>query len=237
MFNSIFEYQKEVYERMYNMFSFKNGIFTCSTDSEYLNANCLIVNKMTQNLSNDITSIIIENPTIKRIQIPLSANTFEANECLYLLKIDELEHKNLDVSIIEVKQNTYEQYVRVSNSLQFQEYGKLYKENWDKAILKRKKCKQYLIKYKNEFVGEFVFLPDICAIESLIVLKQYQNNKIGSSALSLLIKQQKKSIYLSADNSSIDFYKQINAHILIVQDVKYIYGNSDNLLMQVSMAL
>ncbi len=235
MFNNVIEYQKQYFKCLYNVTKFEGGYLTSSEDLEYINANSIIGVEATSDLVASICILLAADIHTCRVQLPASIVPFDEDmDCLYLVNY---EHQNLNcipkIEIIEVTDQNFEQFKTLSYTLQCQEYGKEYKKITNDNLLQQNKYCQFMIKYNDVLVGEFIYIPQLSSLESLIIDKKFQGKKIGTAVLEQMSKQ--TSIYLSADNSSIGFYKKINSRILDETSIVNLYGNSRNLIMYLSL--
>lgn len=238
MYNNLIEYQQRYFSALYNMTDLEFGYVTQSPDLEYINANSIIVTEVIDDVITSVCSLLATNIHTTKIQIPRGViSVGDEEERLYLVRYQSVASvSDKQLEIIGVDQSNYSKYLELSNQLQIQEYGKVYKTTANQWYLDQDRYQMYMISYQGQVVGEFIFIQQLQAIESLIILEQYQRQGIGHQALKLASKQF-GPIYLSADNSSIDFYQAIGAEIIDHCDVTYIYGNSRNLLMYLSFCI
>lgn len=238
MYKKLIEYQKDYFDLLFDVTELDFGYFTQSADLEYINSNSIIVTEVTDDSVASVCSLLATNIHTTKIQFPRKLIDFgDEDDTLYLV---EYTHQNkpirTDVSIELVTEQNYQQFIELSNKLQVQEYGELYKQQANADYLNQNQYQLYVVKVGDELVGEFIYIPQLFALESIIILKQYQRQGVASSSLEL-ITNQNKVVYLSADNSSIKFYERINAKIIDCYEVKNLYGSSRNILMYISLCI
>lgn len=237
MYNNIIEYQKKYLSKLFDTVETDFGYFTQSTDLEYINSNSIIVTEVTADTVASVCALLVSNIHTTKIQFPrLSLEFGDEDDCLYLIKYDNQKLSiNPKVSIEVVDSTNYDSFIKLSNELQIQEYGSLYKSDANSEYLNQSVYKMYMVKVEDAYVGEFIFMEELQAVESIIVSQDYQRQGIGIAILELITAMH-GSIYLSADNSSIGFYKKINSQIIDEYHVRNLYGNARNLLTYITYA-
>lgn len=237
MFKSIEEYQKQYFEIVFDSQRFDYGYYSVCCDQEYINGNSIIIEKNDQFLISSIMLLLNKISTIKRIQLPGDvAEVPVDHESIALVKYVSNGMKvNGHVSYCLVTKDNYQNFLKVSNKLQKQEYGETYKTEFNNSYFKQQDYKFYMIMFDDIIVGEFMYIPSMNSIESIMILEEYRNRGIGRSVLELFSKLEGTEIYLSADNSSIGFYEKIGAQIVDKKQVVNLYGNSRNLIGYLSM--
>lgn len=233
----VLKYQKAYFRLMHNINHFDYGYYTMSSDIEYLNSNSIICEEATEDAVASICMLLANGLESAKIQLPCNnIISSDYTDTLYLLQINSVISNNREVELIKVDNANINQFIKLSNSLQIQEYGKIYKQNFNNSILNNRNIVHYMIKYKEQLVGEFVYLKQLNAIENLIILKKYHKLGIGRATLNELIFKY-NSIMLSADNSSIDYYKQFDYKLIDSQSVDFLYGNKRTLLMYLTLCI
>ncbi len=236
MYNNVLEYQKQILNCMHNTIEFEGGYFTNSDDLEYINSNSIIGVEATKDIVASICVLLANDIYTTKIQLPTAVHSFgDELDTLYLIAIDSKLKLLENVTIKQVTENNYHQFLELSTKLQIQEYGSVYKQVANENLLEQNQYQQYIIEYNNQPVGEFVYIPRLKALESLIILEQYQKLGIGTSALELIRMQTDGPLFVSSDNSSIDFYRNLNCTIVDNQDVTNLYGTPRNLLVYLSL--
>lgn len=237
MFKSIDEYQKKYFKVVFRANKFDYGYYSQCNDQEYINGNSVIINKGDEFLVSSIMLLLNEITTVKRIQIPSELIQVPiSNEMVALIKYVATNSQiNNQVNYRLVTEHNFTAFLEVSNKLQVQEYGDLYKLEFNDVYLKQQDYQLYAIEYQDIIVGEFMYIPSLKSIESIMLLDQYRNQGIGKTVLELFSKLENTEIYLSADDSSIGFYEKIGAQIVDKKQVVNLYGNSRNLIGYLSM--
>lgn len=235
MFNNVIEYQRAYFNYLYDVTEFNGGFLTTSQDLEYINANSIIGVEAAENIVASICILLANNIYTTKVQLPSTLIPFEDDiETLYLLRYKHRQQIGLpDIELVLVDSSNFAKFKILTEQLQIQEYGKEYKANATNQILNQTNYHQYMIKFKGEFIGEFIYIPELFSIESLIIDKRYQRKGIGTKVLELMA--QNYDLYLSTDNSSIEFYQKINAQIIDQTTVANLYGSPQNLLMYLSL--
>lgn len=231
MYKNLIEYQYQYFSKLYQQVDLDFGYITQSDDLEYINSNSIIVTEVRDDVLTSVCSLLATNIHTTKIQMPAHLIEFgDEEDSLYLIKYQAQDFDvNADVEFVAVTASNFSEYIELSNQLQIQEYGKLYKVEANNNYLEQNDYQMFMIKYKNQFIGEFTYINELKAVEALIVLKAYQRQGIGRVTLELVAKSMGE-LYLSADNSSIEFYRAIGAEVIDQYDVTNIYGNSRTLL-------
>lgn len=237
MFNNILDYQKLYFQKLYDVNEFECGFFTQCNDLEYINGNSIIVTEVTSETVASVCHLLSFCPNIVKVQFPTGIlDIYDELDCLRLI---EYKHKGTemsgDIDIELVTTNNYSHYIDLSNKLQVQEYDAIYKEDSNKNYLEQSDYQMYMVKYKGKYVGEFIYIESLQAVESIIILSEYQRRGIMRSCFELITIRLATTIYLSADNSSIKFYDKLDVKIIDELTVNNIYGNSRNLLMYLTL--
>lgn len=235
MYKNFIEYQRQYFEHLFDTTVMDYGYFTQSADAEYINGNSIIIHTETEDVISSVCGLLACGIHTTKIQLPQSLVEFgDEQDCLYLVKYQHQNQRlNSAVTIELVDDNNYQQYIEISNKLQTQEYGSLYKTNENANYLQQDKYQMYIIKFLDVPVGEFCYIPQMQAVESLIIDQQYKHQGIGTAVLEL-ITGEVQFVYLSADNSSIAFYQKINSQIIDSYPVNNLYGSSYGLLMYIN---
>lgn len=237
MFKSIDDYQKQYFDTVFKAQPFDYGYYSESSDVEFINGNSIIIEKNDQFLIYSIMLLLNQVTTIKRIQLPFNMSEIPVSgELIALVKYKSRGIETInDVEYIQVTKNNFTLFLDVSSILQNQEYGDLYKSNFNNSYFEQNNYLFYMIKYQGNIVGEFMYIPSLKSIESIMILEKYRKQGIGSSVLEQFSKYENTEIFLSADDSSIGFYEKINAEIIDEKSVINLYGNSRNLIGYLSM--
>lgn len=236
MYKNVLEYQKQILSCMHDTVEFEGGYFTNSDDLEYINSNSIIGVEATSDIVASICVLLANDIYTMKIQLPKAIQDFgDELDTIYLVAIDQMLKVNDDVTIKLVDKTNFDQFIEISNKLQIQEYGSVYKQHANDQLLNGNDYLQYIIEYKHQPVGEFVYIPHLNALESLIILNEYQKLGIGTSVLELIKSAKNIELFVSADNSSIEFYKKLNCTIIDQLEVVNLYGTPRNLLMYLSL--
>lgn len=233
MYKNFVDYQTQYFENLFETTVVDFGYLTHSPDLEYINGNSIIVNSEAEDVLSSVCELLASGIHTTKIQFPRNLVDFgDEDDCLYLIKYTHQSKCNNNVSIELVNSSNYQQYIKLSNKLQVQEYDELYKQYENEQYLTQNNYQMYMIKVQNKPVGEFCYIPKMCAVESLIIDDQYKRQGLGSAALELISIE--NDVYLSADSSSIAFYHKINSEVLDSYEVKNLYGSSYGLLMYIN---
>lgn len=232
MYRSFIEYQQQYFSILFETTEFEGGYFTQSQDNEYINGNSIIVTDTTETTIESLCQLLATGIHTTKIQLPRDFVEYsDEKDCLYLVKYTNQNHQiNTEITIELVDSNNYQQFLELSSQLQMQEYGSLYKEYENSIYLQQDNYEMYIVKYQGMAIGEFCYMPQLYAIESLIISQDFQRRGIGSTVIELA-SALFGPIYLSADNSSVNFYRKINCEIVDSYEVNNLYGSSYALLM------
>lgn len=239
MFKNILDYQHQYFQKLYNTNEFKGGFFTESNDLEYINGNSIIVTEVTSETVASVCHLLTFCPNIVKVQFPTGViDVYDELDCLRLI---EYKHNGSELSVeidIElVTKDNYSQFISLSNQLQIQEYDAIYKKDANENYLSQAEYQMYMVKYKDKYVGEFIYVEKLQAVESIIILSEYQRRGIMRNCFELITTRLAPTIYLSADNSSIEFYNKLDVKVLDELTVNNIYGNSRNVLMYLTLGI
>lgn len=239
MFNSVLDYQQQYFKTIFNFHRFSHGYYTQSQDLEYINSNTIVVGDDSAEALYEVCSLLTERVYACKIQLPqISVVPADELDTISLIKYTKTGME-IDpvIGITLVDEMNYVTYNNLSKQLQIQEYGKEYKKMHNNDYLNQTTYQLYLIKYGDECVGEFMYIPSLNAVEEIIILSKYQRLGIMRNCLELISKDLSETIFLSADRSSIGFYQRINCQIIDQIDVLYLYGSPRNLLMYLSLSI
>lgn len=238
MYKNLIEYQKAYFSKLFDLTEVDFGYFTASDDLEYINSNSTIVTEVTDDAVASVCALLATNLHTTKIQFPREVVNFgDEDDVLYLIEYSNQQRELVSgVSFELVTEENYQQFKQVSSRLQCQEYGEEYKPLTNERYLNQDDYQMYLVKYNGEYVGEFIYINELKAVESIIIASAYQRRGIATTILELM-SASFGPVYLSADTSSIKFYKQINGKVIDVYPVKNLYGNSRNLLMYISLCI
>lgn len=238
MYNSVIEYQHAYFKKLFDLTELEFGYFTQSDDLEYINSNSIIVTEVTGDVVASVCSLLATDVYTTKIQFPRDVIEFgDEDDTLYLIKYD-VKRISVDdkLSLELVTAENYQQFIELSSKLQVQEYGQPYKQNTNQAYLNQASYQMYMIKYGDCYVGELIYIEELRAVESIIIDRDYQRMGIGHQTLEVLAAKN-GALYLSADLSSIGFYRKIDGSIIDSYLVKNLYGNARNLLMYISLCI
>lgn len=238
MYKTLIEYQTDYFNQLYDVTEVDFGYFSQSEDLDYINSNSIIVTEVTDDAVASVCALLATGIYTTKAQFPRQLIEFgDEDDSLYLIEYTNQSREiKADLTIELVTVENYHQFLELSAELQIQEYGELYKQHANATYLNQNRYQLYVVKLGSQLVGEFIYIPTLKAVESLIILKQYQRLGVASSALELVTKQF-GTIYLSADSSSIRFYERINGQIIDRYDVRNLYGNSRNILMYINLCI
>lgn len=231
MFNTYKEYKQQYLKSVYNLKQYDCGYFTQSKDDEHLIANSVFVDQINEHTLLETYNLAAETGTITRIEI---ANQYEyADEFneYFLLEYSNEYKSGLDqkLDIMLVNENNIVQYQKMSDILQKQEYGSIYKSNMISEYLLQEKYQLFIVVYEDQFIGEFIFIPSHNIIESIILLKEFQGNGLGSKLLTLIGTKLTSKYYLSADKQSVSFYEKNKLEIIDSIQISTIYAAPKNM--------
>lgn len=236
MYNNVLQYQKAYFSLLFDGGEFDNGFYTIHCDKQYINGNSIVIDSASEDLFPKLYLLLNAIPTIIKLQFPVDIiEMYDERDELFLIEYQHQRRKRRDdVDIELVTEKNYKQYINLSSNLQVQEFGELYKSQFDSQYLNQDNYQMYMIKSSAGYIGEFIYMPNLKSVESIIVAKDYQRQGIMSTVLELLTANG-QGIYLSADNCSIGFYKKVGATIIDSLQVNNIYGTSHNLIMYLSL--
>lgn len=239
MYNSVLEYQKQYLKQLHTLCDFEGGYYTQGQDLEYFDANMIVIdNRKMSSLTNTL-ELLADSLYTTKIQITDGLlDSYDASDTISLIKYQHLGNEiNLKLEIELVTFDNYSEYLKLSNALQIQEFGREYKSIANEAYLEQTNYQMYLIKYNQTYVGEFTYIPSLYAIESIIILSDYQRLGIMTNCFELITSVLNQTVFMSADNSSIGFYSKIDCQVIDKVAVNYLYGNTRNLLMYLSLSI
>ncbi|WOO87637.1 hypothetical protein RZE82_01460 [Mollicutes bacterium LVI A0039] len=238
-FSSVVEYQRQYFTKLYNVTNFASGYYTTSNDPEYFNANSIIGVEKSATLSSDIYELLAQGVETAKIQVPSGVLNFaDEYDQISLISYEYQQSPISDeIEIHLVTEQNYLEYLKLSCALQVQEYGKEYKQDANATYLNQQQYQMYIINYQGINVGEFTYIPQLQAVESIIILSEYQRQGVMSQCFEVITKQLSPKIFMSSDKSSIGFYQKLNCQIIDSIDVNYLYGNNRNLLMYLSLSI
>lgn len=239
MFNKILEYQYSYFKELFDTTDLEFGFFTNSDDQMFINGNSIIVTEAKDDILASVCLLLSQINSICKVQLPEGIiDVYDERENLYLIEYRNQSKQVSDKVQIElVTSENFQQFLTVSRELQIQEFDSVYKEHFNQRYLNQSNYQMYLIIYEQKVVGEFIYIPCLAAVESIIITSKYQRRGIMSECLELITSTLNNKIYLSADNSAIDFYYKVNAQIIDQMVVNNLYGNSRNLQMFISLSI
>lgn len=234
---NVYQYQKQYLQSMFKVTDFEFGYYTSCDDPEFYFGNTIFCNQFSQQVIDSLLNLLVSGVNVCEIQFEKANLSFsDEHSNLYLLQAkDMMEKTNYDIEIQLVTAKNHHQFTKLSNILQIEEYGRLFKENIIKDCLKNKDVQFWMISKNGVPVGEFEYFPQLNTVESIVIAKKYRNQGIGSQLLSLISTQIAQNYYLSADDDSLNFYQKNNFVVLDEKPVSHLYGNLKNLIMFLSL--
>lgn len=239
MYKNLDEYLNNFYSNVYITKGRLEYYYTQCDDPEYINGNSIIIEELNEEVIYSICELLSCSVNITHIQLPLNDKiTGHLDEELSLIAYEPQNTTiNTGVEYELVTSDNFEIYLELTNKLQTQEYGKVYKSNADLNYFKQSKYKMVLVKYNGVYVGEFMYIPSLAIVESIIILKEFQRKGIMRSCLELFATTEKKILYLTCDDSSCGFYRKINTKFIDSKKVTNLYGNNIELQMYLSLSI
>lgn len=236
---NVYEYQKEYLKSLFTITDFEFGYYTSCGDPEFYFGNTIFCSQLSEEVIAKIIELLVQGVNVCEVQFEIENVEFcDDFSTLYLLGYNKMEHslKN-NLTLQKVSYENFECFKQLSEKLQIEEYGKLFKQNTIANCLNLENCEFWML-YKDDIpVGEFEYFPQLKTVESIVIAKEYRKQGIGTDLLHLIGKQITDKYFLSADNDTIEFYQKNNFTIYDQKPVSHLYGNLKNLIMFLSLLL
>lgn len=239
MYKKLDKYLYNFYSNVYTTEVEPGYYYTQCDDPEYINGNSIIIEELNEDVIYSICKLMSSSVNITHIQLPLNDKIEgDFDEELSLIAYEPQNiYINSEIEYEFVTSDNFDVYSELTNRLQTQEYGKVYKRNADLNYFNQNKYKMALVKCEGIYVGEFMYIPSLAIVESIIILKEFQRKGIMRSCLELFAIAENKVLYLTCDDDSRGFYKKINSKFIDSKKVTNLYGTNVELQMYLSLSI